>query len=281
MTLWYVVLLALIEGATGMLLLSGAGHLMIFEKLFGVAELPFNFLYFSVVLHLGNLIAVLICYHREAWLLLRELLYVLRIRKMPSREKRHPGVQRRELLHITLALLPMLLSLLLVRPVRWVYRFESALLPVSAALAVTGGVLFLSERFYRGSKDEKTVTPLDALLIGLAQVLSVFPGLSRAALTTSVGVMCGLKREYAVRFSGLLSVPVILAALIYEAATAGAAGLQMPSVWLCLLGVAVSAAVSVGALKLLQRIAQYGRFDNLSYWCWGMGIISVVLVLIT
>ena len=50
MTVLFVVLLALIEGATGMLLLSGAGHLMIFEKLFGVAELPFNFLYFAAVL---------------------------------------------------------------------------------------------------------------------------------------------------------------------------------------------------------------------------------------
>ena len=190
-------------------------------------------------------------------------------------------MQRRELLHISLALMPMLLSLLLVGAVRWIYRFESGLLLVCLALVLSGGILFLSERFYRGSKDEKTVTPLDALLIGLAQVPAVFPGLSRAALTTSVGVMCGLKREYAVRFSGLLSVPVILAALIYEAITAKSAGLQMPAFWLCLVGVAVSAVAGTLALKLLERIARYGRFDNLSYWCWGAGIISVVLVLIT
>ena len=124
------------------------------------------------------------------------------------------------------------------------------------------------------------MTPLDALLIGLAQLPTVFPGLSRAGLTTSVGVMCGLKRGCAVQFSQLLSVPVMLAALVCEAIAAGGSPLQMPSIWLCLIGVAVSALVHYAALKLLARIAQYGRFDNLSYWCWGVGILSAVLVLI-
>lgn len=281
MTILFVILLAAIEGAAGMLLLSGDGQLLIFEKLFGVTELPLNFLYFAVVLHLGNLLAVLINYRREAWLLLRELLRVLHILKTPAHERKHPSVRRRELLHMTLALLPMLLALALYGAVRWVYSLDSALLFVGAALVVSGLVLFLSERFYRGSKDEKTVTPVDALLIGLSQVPAVFPGLSRAALTTSVGVMRGLKREYAVRFSGLLSVPVLVAALVCEAVTAGKHGGQMPSVWLCLIGVAVSTVFSLLGLKLLERIARNGRFDNLSYWCWGTAILSFVLVLIT
>ncbi len=281
MTILFVILLAVIEGAAGMLLLSGDGHLLLFEKLFGVAELPYNFQYFAVVLHLGNLIAVLVCYRKEAWQLLQELLRALHILKTPAGERRHPSVWRREQLFYVLGSLPMLLSLLLLGPVRWVYGLDSSLLLVALALGLSGLALFLSERFYRGSKDEKNVTPLDAVLIGLSQVPTVFPGLSRGALTTSVGVLCGLKREYAVRFSCLLSVPAILAALICEAIGARGSELLMPPFWMCLAGVAVSALVSFLALKLLERIARYGRLDNLAYWCWGAGILSAVLVLIT
>ena len=280
MTILFVILLAAVEGAASGLLLSGAGHLQLFEKLFGVSELPFNFLYFAVVLHMGNLLAVLATYRKEAAALGRELLRMLHILKTPPQDKKHPPLARRELLLYAVGLLPMLLSLLLLSAVRLVYSLDNRLLLVAVGLALTGLMLFLSERFYRGSKDEKTMTPLDALLIGLAQLPTVFPGLSRAGLTTSVGVMCGLKRGCAVQFSQLLSVPVLLAALVTEAIAAGGSPLQMPSIWLCLIGVAVSALVHYAALKLLARIAQYGRFDNLSYWCWGVGILSAVLVLI-
>lgn len=281
MTILFVVLLAAVEGAASMLLLSGAGHLLLFEKLFGVSELPYNFLFFAAVLHLGNLIAVLVCYRREALALGRELLRVLHIVKTPAQARKHPPVERRSLLLYGLSLLPMLASLALLGAVRGLYALDNALLFVALGFALTGLALFLSERFYRGSKDEKNMTPLDALLIGLAQLPTLFPGLSRAGLTTSVGVMRGLKREYAVRYSNLLSVPVLLAAVVCEAIASGQGAGQMPSVWLCLIGVAVSALVSLLALKLLERLARYGRFDNLSYWCWGVAILSAALVLIT
>ena len=261
-----------------MLLLSGDGHLLLFEKLVGVSELPFNFLYLAVVLHMGNLIAVLANYRREAFALGQELLRALHILK--ASPQKHPPVARRELLLYGAGLLPMLLTLALLGAVRWVYAQDNALLFVSIGLVVTGLLLFLSERFFRGSKDEKNMTPFDALLIGLAQLPAVFPGFSRAGLTASVGVMRGLKRSYSVQFSNLLSVPVLLAALICESINAAGSTAQMPSVWLCLIGVAVSALVSYLALKLLSRIAQYGRFDNLAYWCWGVSILSAVLVLI-
>ena len=277
MTVLTMILLAAIEGAAGILLLSGAGHLLVFEKLFGVTELPFNLLYLCVVLHLGNLIAVLLCYRREVLALLRELLMLLHIVKPPR--KKRLSVQRRELVMLLVALVPMLAVPALLGVVSALYAGENLLLFVGLALVLSGVALFFSERFYRGHKDEKNLTPLDALLIGLAQVPAVFPGLSRAALTSSAGVLCGLRRDYAVKFSALLSVPVTLAALVTTAVSAGGSG-EMPSFWLCLLGVAVSAAVSFLALKLLQRIAQFGRFDNFSYWCWGAGIISMVLVLI-
>lgn len=280
MTILTILFLALIGGASGILLLSGDGHLMLFEKLFGVSELPFNYLYLAVILHAGNLLAVLVTERRELLSLGQELLRALHLRKTTRRDRQRPPLSRRVLFLYTVSLLPMPLSLLFFRTVHSVYTLESALLLVGLGLLLSGLALFLSERLYRGSKDEKNMTPLDALLIGLAQVPTVFPGLSRAGLTASVGVMRGLKREYAVRYSHLLSVPVLLAALIAESIAAGGMGLQMPSVWLCLLGVAASTGVSLLALRLLRHIARYGRLDNLSYWCWGTAILSCLLVLI-
>lgn len=273
-------ILAIAGGLTGILLLSGDGHLLILEKLLGVSEQPVNFLFFAVVLHIGNLLAVLICCRGRVRLLTRELAGMLHAGKRAKRARKHAGIERRELILLLTALVPMLLSLAFVGPVRRIYESEQRLLWGGIGLACSGGVLFLCERFYRGNRDARTVTLFDALLIGLAQAFSVFPGLSRAALTVGTGVLRGIKRSYAVSFSFLLSVPVILAALIAVLISPGGAG-QLPSVWICLFSVAVSTGASVFALRLLERIAEYGRFDNLAYFCWGAGILSVVLALIT
>lgn len=281
MSILAAVALAIVEGLAGVLMLSGAGHLLIAEKLLGVSEQPINFLFFAVVLHIGNLLAILICCRRRIVQLFVELLKMLHIVKTPRQERKKPSLARRELSLLLIALVPMLLSIAFIGLTRAAYSSEQRLLYSGIGLAISGGVLFLCERFYRGHKDERSAGPADALLIGLAQAFSVFPGVSRAAVSVGTGVLRGFKRSYAVEFSCLMAVPVILAALVEELITAGSSGAIMPELWVCVLAVAVCTVVSVFALKLLERVADYGRFDNFAYLCWGAGIVSVVLLLIT
>ena len=279
MNVLFLIPLAILTGFGGVLLISGDGVLLIFEKLLGVSELKLDFLGLAVILHLGNLLAVLLFYWRDVLRLSGELLKLLHIVKTPPAERRRQTVSRRELWMLLIALLPLLGALALIGPVRSLYQSENVLLAVGVLLIVNGLVLFFSERLYRGHRNEFSMRPLDALLIGLAQTVSVFPGLSRTGLTVGVGVACGLKRDYAVRFSSLLSIPAYLAALAAVLILGG--GAMLPEWWVCLAGVALSTLASYGALRMRQRFFAYGRSDFFSYWCWGAGILSVVLVLIT
>ena len=281
MNVLLILILALFAGAGGILLSSGDGLLLVLAKLCGVSELPIDLLSLAILLHIGNLLAVLLFYRRELAALLRELLRLVGILRTPRAERKHPSLARRELLMVLLALVPMLLCIAFWGLVRSVYGSEFTLLIVGLLLIVNGAALFLSERFYRGHKDERSLTPLDALLIGFAQAFTVFPGLSRAGLTVSVGVLRGLRRDYALRFSSLLSVPVLLAALIAMLCGVNGGSGALPNVWLCLLGVTISTAVSYGALRLLANLSEYRRNDVFAYWCWGAGILSLILLLIT
>lgn len=275
MTILTVILLALVEGAAATMLLSGSGQLILFAKLTGVTETKIDLLLFCVILHAGNLIGTLLYERKNVAGLLRELPGLL------GRRSGRPaqGVRRRELMLLLVALLPMALTPLLFGTVRGLYSGEQLLLWSGVGLGLSGLFLFFGERLYRGSRDEKTVTALDALLIGLSQVLAVFPGVSRSALTVGTGVMRGLKREYAVTFSCLLSLPVLLAALVTELIRA-LSGAELPSIWLCLPGIVLSAAASWFFRRLLTQIAKYGRFDSLAYICWGTGVLSLLLVLV-
>jgi undecaprenyl-diphosphatase len=116
----------------------------------------------------------------------------------------------------------------------------------------------------------------DALLIGLAQAVATIPGLSRSGTTISVGLARGLTGTFAIRFSLLLSVPAVSGATIwaiYRAFSGGADFSLLPSY---LAGFVVAASVGYFAIQFLRRIMSSGKFGNFSYYCWGIGIITII-----
>ena len=174
-----------------------------------------------------------------------------------------------------------LLTLLIVLPIKdLVEGLADNMYFVAAALLVTGCLLFASDRVRKGRKTEKSATMVDVLLVGVAQAIATCPGISRSGTTITAGCFRGFDRKFAVRFSFLLSIPAILGANILSLKDAVEAGIIWADIPVYLVGVVVSAVVGYACIRLLKMIADRGKFGAFAYYCWAVGVLTLILTLI-
>ena len=153
---------------------------------------------------------------------------------------------------------------------------------VSFALLVTGCILFLSDRMATGRKTARSATVKDVLLVGVAQGIATIPGLSRSGCTISAGMALGFRREFAVRYSFLMSLPAVFGATLLEVKDTLSAGAGIPDGMLgkYLLGMVIAGVVGYFAIRLVNLLADKGKFGAFAYYCWIAGAIFLVLSLL-
>ena len=277
MTYLQAIILGLVQGIAEFLPISSSGHLKLFEKLLGLPNVETDYIFFDVLLHFGTLVAVLIVYHRVIGRLLREAFTMLHIRAARPGEE-PDGPMRRMIVLLLVSLLPLFVIL----PIKSrLERLGGNFLFVGLMLMITGLALYLCDHFLKGKKTEREMTIWDALIVGVAQAFAVMPGLSRSGMTISAGSARGLDRSYAVQFSFLMSIPTILAAVLLELIDAVKAGIDSSLLPKYLVGVVIAMASGVASMRLLQFIARRSRFGGFAYYCWGAGILSMFLFLIS
>jgi undecaprenyl-diphosphatase len=153
--------------------------------------------------------------------------------------------------------------------------------PAAAAgfLLVTAAILAVSERFGRRERDLNTLTWPDALLVGLAQALAIFPGISRSGATIAGGLARGLRREPAARFSFLLATPIILGAgllKVVDLAQAGELAAQAPAL---VVGFLAAGLVGFGCIHFLLRYLQQRRLYPFAVYCAVAGVLCLLVAL--
>jgi undecaprenyl-diphosphatase len=275
MTLLSSVLLGLIQGIAEFLPISSSGHLAIAENLLnmsGASEVPE---FFDVLLHLGTLMAVFVAY----WSDIRDMVveFFLGARDLARHSTPVPvPPARRMILLIIVGTLP-LFAILPIKDL--VEGLADNMYFVGGALIVTGILLFVSDRVRKGRKTEKSATLLDVLLVGVAQALATCPGISRSGTTITAGCLLGFDRKFAVRYSFLMSIPAILGANILSIKDA-LETVVWAEVPVYLAGVLVSAVVGYACIRLLKMIAEKGKFGFFAYYCWAVGILTIVLNII-
>jgi undecaprenyl-diphosphatase len=271
MSLISSILLGLVQGIAEFLPISSSGHLAIAEKLLGESTSIPDF--FDVLLHLGTLTAVFAAY----WPDIRAMIFEFFQGASDLIHKKTPvpvPPARRMILLIIVATLPLGLIL----PVKdTIEAMSDNLYFVSVALLLTGCLLFVSDRVKPGKKTAKNATLRDALLVGFAQAVATCPGISRSGTTITAGCFVGFERKFAVRFSFLMSIPAILGANILSLADAIGDGIIWSDVPAYLVGVVVAAISGYACIRLLRMIADKGRFGWFAYYCWGMGLLALIL----
>ena len=273
MSLLSAILLGLVQGITEFLPISSSGHLAIAEQLLsftGASNIPG---FFDVLLHLGTLFAVFVAYWQDIKDMVVEFFCGVRDIARHSTPTPVPPA-RRMILLIILATLPLFVIL----PVKdKVEGLSGNLTFVALALIATGFMLYASDRVPKGRKTAKNATLIDALAVGIGQAIATCPGVSRSGTTITVGCFMGFERSFAVRFSFLMSIPAILGANILSLKDAVADGIIWADVPMYLVGVVVAAASGYACIRLLKMIAAKGKFGAFAYYCWAVGLVTLIL----
>ena len=270
------IMLGLIQGVAEFLPISSSGHLSLFQELGILRVGEGNDMFFNVLLHLGTLAAVFVAYWAEIKALVLEFFAMVGIRKLPDQQK-PDGLSRRMIWFIILGTLPLFVIL----PVKdHIDALGENTIFIGCALLATGGILFLSDRLSHGNKDVKSASVWDIIIVGFAQALATVPGLSRSGTTISAGMARGFDREFAVKYSFLMSIPAILGANLLELIDAISEGIDWSLLPVYLVGVLVAAVSGYLSICLLKFITKKGSFGGFCYYCWGAGLVALILSLI-
>jgi undecaprenyl-diphosphatase len=204
MTFLQAVLLGIIQGLTEFIPVSSTAHLLIGQQLLGLpsSDLMFAFL---VIIQLGTVVSLITFFWRDLWAIVPATV-----------DFRHPTRNSHLGINIIVATIPAaLIGYLLRHAVE--NLFNSPMLEAAIRLLAAAILLAAAEAFGKRTRALDSMTWLDALVIGLFQVIAVFPGASRSAATIGGGMLRGFDRPAAARFAFLMSVPILLGAGAYQA----------------------------------------------------------------
>ena len=286
--LWQTLVLALIQGVTELFPISSLGHTVIIPALVGWGNDLVNdpaFVPMVTALHLGTSIALIIYFWRDWFQVGKTMVNTIKAGKVQR------GTDEWVSWLIIIGCIPAgLLGLLLEKRIKEL--FTSPLL-AATFLVINGSVLFLGEALRRRSEARlrsmsprqreahfrplKSLTWKEALIVGTSQSLALIPGFSRSGTTMVGGLTVRLTHEDAARYSFLLGTPIILAA----------AALEVPKLfhstfplWLIFVGMLVSGVAAFLSTKFLMKYFETGRLDPFAYYCWGAGLISIIIFLL-
>ncbi|HHW60371.1 MAG TPA: undecaprenyl-diphosphate phosphatase [Syntrophomonadaceae bacterium] len=257
MTSLQAIFLGIVQGLTEFLPVSSSGHLVIFQHVFGIEEGPLTF---DILVHLGTLVAVIIAFWDDVVAILRKpfsrMTYLIIIGCIPA------------------ALMGFYLEPLFTK------AFES-LLVVGIGLLITGFILKISDTVSRRTivfKELEETTTWNALFIGLLQGIAIIPGISRSGSTIAGGLLAGLDREWAARYSFLLSIPVILGAGLVHIKRLVETGIESAMILPYIIGPITACIFGYIAIRVVMTLVKDGRLVYFSYYCWTVGLLTLAYV---
>ncbi|HKG57052.1 MAG TPA: undecaprenyl-diphosphatase UppP [Candidatus Limnocylindrales bacterium] len=253
-TLIQALVMGIVQGLTEFLPVSSSGHLIIVPALLGWTDPFITSLEFSVMLHLGTLVALLI-YFRADWMrLVPAGLAAVRDRSLRN------DPDRRLAWLIAAATVPAMVAGVLLNDFIEEHVRQVGL--VAVMLVVGGAILWLAERHGRRDRTMPGLTFPTAIGIGAAQAVALIPGISRSGISIAAGLAAGLDRETAARFSFLMATPITALAGAYEARKliTGEGGVTVPLTPL-VVGVIASLVAGLIAITVLLRFLRSNPTD--------------------
>lgn len=277
MSILEAIILGLVQGIAEFLPISSSGHLAILQNLFNMSDIEGGHMLFDVLLHFGTLVAICFMYWPDIKSMFTQTLDLFTGRNPAPAGQRRQYPAARMFMLIIAATLPLVLIL----PVhKYIGLLSNSTIFVGGALILTGCMLFVSDRMAKGTKTEKNMLFKDALIIGLCQCVATLPGLSRSGTTITAGIATGHDRSYAVKFSLLMSIPAVLGATLLELVDAIKAGVDASLIPAYLFGMIAAMVSGVLSIGLLRMVAKKTRFGGFAYYCWVVGVLTIILSLI-
>jgi undecaprenyl-diphosphatase len=272
MPLYQVIVLAIIQSLTEFLPISSTAHLREVPLLLGWDNPALNSLDFDIALHLGTLVALLAYFYRD-WIQLTAQAFGLKYQPDPVL-----GQNRKLLWLLAIATIP-------VGALGYFFKDQAEgpwrnSLVIGTMLIVFGFVMYLAELLGQSKRDIGQVSFADSMAIGVAQALSIVPGVSRSGITISAGLLRNLDRQTAARFSFLLSTPALAGAALKAFLDLRKHGGLSPDMQIpVIVGVLVSAVTGWIVIAFFLRFLRTHTLRFFVYYRIVFGIIVIALAI--
>ncbi|MCL2244834.1 MAG: undecaprenyl-diphosphate phosphatase [Treponema sp.] len=261
MSILNAIILGIVQGLTEFLPVSSSGHLTLLQRAFGIQEPS---LFFDTMLHLGTLLAVFVVLWKD----------ILDILKKPIQKLTF---------FLIIATIPAVVAALtfkdVIEEIFISARYLGICFLITAALLVTSEILSRRAKNNSNIKEKKNMNWLDALVIGLMQAIAIPPGISRSGATISGSLFRRLDREFAARFSFLLSIPAILGAVVLQTKDliegAGTDGYSI-SAQAVIAGTLTAAVIGFFAVKFMLKIIKERSLFGFAIYTGVLGVLVLL-----
>ena len=256
------VILGIVQGLTEFLPVSSSGHLEIAKELLSVSEQEQNLL-MTIVLHAATALSTIIIFRKDITTIIAGLF------QFKWNEEAQFSVK------IILSMIPAaIVGLFFEEEIKSLFGGQIVL--VGSMLLLTGLLLFLADK---AKKTNKKVSILNSILIGIAQAIAILPGISRSGATICISVLLGVDREKAARFSFLMVVPLILGKMAKDMLS-GDLITESTTILPLIFGFITAFITGLVACKWMIRLVKKSQLKYFAYYCFAVGIISIVAKLV-
>lgn len=286
MTLLQAILMGMIQGLTEFLPVSSSGHLAIFKNVFHVnTEMKMTF---DILLHVGTLIAVFICYWADIKKMVVEGVRMLIdcvangvtffSNRFNGEEEEYrriiTGSYRKFVLLVLVSTIPTGIIGFLGKDL--VEKTGENMLIIGVCLLITACLLMIADKSVSGRKTPKDITYKNAVGIGIAQGIATLPGISRSGMTITACLLSGFDKRFAVKYSFIMSIPAILGAAVLDLKNMFSESITASEISCYIIGMLVAAIVGFFCIKFVLALVRNRKFKYFGYYCIVMGLLSVI-----
>jgi undecaprenyl-diphosphatase len=263
----------IVQGLTEFLPVSSSGHLAILRNIFGM-EFD-DALLFTLILHLGSLVAVFMIYIKD----IKDLFigFITMMIKVFTGKFKYNKLAPNEkfVILIFIATIPLVIGALVDKHIEVVSGYTKL---IGLFLIINAVMLFFSDMIQTGDITEKTATPQNAIFVGLCQLIAVAPGISRMGATVTGGLLNGFNRQFAVKFSFMMSIPAILGASVFKFVDFAKSDTVVTGTMVasCIAGFVLAFITGVAAIIALNIIARRKNFVVFAVYCFIIGVIALI-----
>jgi len=275
MSVWEAIFQGIVQGLTEFLPVSSSGHLSLIQYFTGRNDETGAL--FTILLHLGTLLAVFLAFYKTILRLIVEVFAMLRDLFAGKFSLKNMPPYRRMVVLLVVSLIPMAFAFLLLDFYEGLST-DNNIIAEGLCFLLTSALLFISLRC-KGRKSAKNMTYHDAALIGTMQAIAPMPGISRSGSTIAVGLLCGLSREFAISFSFIMGVPTVLGANILKISDIANDGLSIP-VPALIAGLLASLVFGLLAIRMVKWLAASDKFKYFAWYTLVLGIVVLVIGII-
>lgn len=292
MKLWEAIVMGIVQGLAEFLPISSSGHLALFKNILGIDLEAAGGLLFDVMLHFGTLVAIFVVFWKDIKKLIIEGFSIIgdffinvgrffsnRIGQAGKNEPKEykkviDGAYRKFVMMVIVSTIPTgIIGVLLDNFIE--KASESVIIP-GVGLIITAILLTIADHAELGKKRPNQISYTEAGIVGIAQGIATIPGISRSGTTITTCLKLGFDKNFAVKYSFIMSIPAVLGAVVLKLKDFASITFETATIVNYTIGTIVSAVVGYICIKTMLVIVRGKKFKGFAFYCFIVGAIAII-----